>query len=172
MRPRIVRRPSKRELSNHAAAFDALAMGCEVAPVMEQPKVRTTGPRGKQPESASNDAVKSWARYRAGVLYRNRRGFARTEDGGFPFGLGPNGYGDNIGYLTITVTPAMVGKRIAVYAMVECKRADKALKNPAEYGDQHKYVIEVRDAGGIAGFARQAEDAEAIYLRWWQRVTA
>lgn len=137
---------------------------------MEQAATRT---RGRQPEAASNDAVKDWARLRNGVLHRNRRGMVDLPSGGkMPFGLGPNGYGDNVGYLTITVTPAMLGKRIAIYTMIECKRADKALRKAEPDDPQVKCIQEVCDAGGIAGFARHAEDAEEIYARWLEKVTA
>ena len=159
MKPRLSRPPSKRAVRNHLAFLSG-------ATVMEQPNKRS-GPRGKQPESASNDAVKQWANLRNGVLYRNRRGMFELPNGTkLPYGLGPNGYGDNVGYLTITITPDLVGRKVAVFSMIECKRADKALKDPSEYGDQFKYIEEVRDAGGIAGLARQAEDAEEILTNW------
>lgn len=159
MKPRIRRQPSQRDSRNLCAFY-----GGET--VMEQPKKRAVA-RGKQPESASNDAVKGWANIRRGVLYRNRRGMVDLPSGGkMPYGLGPNGYGDNVGYLPVVITADMVGRTLAVYTMVECKRADQALKDPEAYGDQFKYVEEVRAAGGIAGFARHAEDSEAIYQRW------
>lgn len=158
MRPKIPTRPSKRSL----AAYDAFASGqLDKMPAYVAPKKR-----GKQPESASNDAVKQWANYRNGILYRNRRGMVDMPWGKMPFGLGPNGYGDNVGYLTITVTPEMVGRKIAVFSMIECKRADKALSTPDTNDHQEKMIQEVRSAGGFAGFARQAEDAERLWQEW------
>jgi hypothetical protein len=147
--------------------MSALALG--TVPVFEEPSKRS-GPRGRQPESASNDAVKDWARMRKGVLYRNRRGMFRLPEGGMlPYGLGPNGYGDNVGYLTIRITPEMLGREIAVYAMIECKRADKALKTPDDNDPQYKAIQEVRAAGGIAGYARHAGDCEDILNNWRSR---
>ncbi len=156
--PAIKRDPAQRDIRNWQT-FAAGGTEMEIS--------RPRAPNGKQPESASNDAVKAWANLRNGTLYRNRRGMLTLPSGGkMPYGLGPNGYGDNVGYLTITVTPEMVGRRIAVYTMVECKRADKALHAPDPDDPQLKYILEVTDAGGIAGFARHAEDAELILERW------
>jgi hypothetical protein len=150
---KIPKPPSQRSIRNQLAFMGGSAQ-------MEAPSARA-GKRGRQPESKVNDAVKEWARYRGGVLYRNRRGMVQLPSGGqMPVGLGPNGYGDNVGYLTITVTPAMVGRRVAVFAMIESKVRGGA--------DDHQlmHIEAVRDAGGIAGCANNAEDCERILLTW------
>lgn len=159
MRPRIRQRLTQRQVAN---AMEFMGGGVEMLP----PKTR--GPTGTQKESAVNDAVKDWARIRQGVLYRNRRGMADLPKGGkMPFGLGPNGYGDLVGYLTIQITPEMIGRNMAVFSMIESKRPKTLLdRGGVEEDHQRDRILEVRAAGGIAGFARDAEQAEAIYQEW------
>ena len=155
-RLRLIKRPSKREIRNALTFLDG-------GTAMESPKKR--GGSGRQPESKVNDAVKAWARGKGGVLYRNRRGVVDMPSGGMlPFGLGPNGYGDLVGYLPVTVTPGMVGRVVAIYCMVESK-------TPIGSVDQQQLdrITEVRDAGGIAGVARSESDCEEIFNRWRSR---
>ncbi len=152
---KLPKHPSQRAIRNQLAFMAGSTK-------MEAPQATNrTGPRGRQPESKVNDAVKEWARYRQGVLYRNRRGMVELRSGAkMPIGLGPNGYGDNVGYLTVTITPEMVGRRVAVFTMIESKVRGGA--------DDHqlKHIEEVRDAGGIAGCATSAEDCEQILTHW------
>lgn len=153
-------KPSRRAIRNTMAFFGG-ATELETAPARKK--------TGRQKESTVNDAVQEWARYRNGVLFRNRRGMVDLPSGGkMPFGLGPNGYGDVVGYLTITVTPAMLNKRIAVYCMVESKFDPKVGPEP----HQQKYIDEVRDAGGISGCAHNALDCEEMLSRYLEKVAA
>lgn len=149
-------RPSRRAVRNQLAFMGG-------ATAMEQ---TVSSPRGKQPESRVNDAVREWGRLR-GALFRNRRGMIDLPRGGkMPIGLGPNGAGDNIGWQTVTITPAMVGKRVAVYTEIESKTPAGRL---AEH--QQQRLEEVRDAGGIAFVATQAQDCEDGFNRWRERFT-
>lgn len=64
---------------------------------------------------------------------------------------------DLIGWRTVTVTPEMVGQRLAVFASIEVKSATGAVSP-----EQEKWLAAVNQAGGRAGVARSVEDAEAI----------
>lgn len=69
------------------------------------------------------------------------------------FGLA-RGSADLIGWRTVTITPEMVGRRLAVFTSIEVKTATGRL-TPA----QHAWLGAVRSAGGIAGVARSVSDS-------------
>lgn len=91
-------------------------------------------------------------------LYRNQVGQLPDPKTGRPvqFGLA-RGSADLIGWRTITITPDMVGKQIAVFTSIEVKTPTGRLA-PA----QHNWQAAVRSAGGIAGVARSIGDALQI----------
>jgi hypothetical protein len=90
-------------------------------------------------------------------LWRNNVGRLLDQSGRpVTFGLCP-GSADLVGYTTITVTPDMVGQRIAVFAAVEVK-APTGRPTP----QQTAWLEHVTAAGGRAGIARSVEDAERI----------
>jgi hypothetical protein len=72
------------------------------------------------------------------------------------FGLCP-GSGDTIGWRSVTVTPDMVGKTIAIFASIEYKD-DTGRARP----DQVKWHDVVCRAGGLSGFARSDDDVRRI----------
>lgn len=72
------------------------------------------------------------------------------------FGL-PSGSGDLIGWESVTITPEMVGRKLAVFVSIEVK-APKG----RETTDQIAWAHAVRDAGGIAGTARSVDEARAL----------
>lgn len=72
------------------------------------------------------------------------------------------GQADLIGWRTITVTPEMVGRRLAVFLSVECKR-DKGGRTSA---DQAHWLDVVQRAGGIAGVANSPDVAKKIINDW------
>ena len=78
------------------------------------------------------------------------------------FGLGSEagrpmpGTSDTIGHHTITITPEMVGRKLAVFVAIEAK--DLSQLTPA----QRAFLQAVHRAGGIAGCARSVDDARAI----------
>jgi len=89
-------------------------------------------------------------------LWRNNTGALRDARGQLVrYGLCP-GSSDLIGYRTITVTPDMVGQRLAVFAAVEVKDRGR----PTE--QQAAFINLVQQAGGLAGVARSVADARAI----------
>ena len=62
-----------------------------------------------------------------------------------------------IGWTSLTVTPDLVGRKIAVFTAIEAK-AIKGKPSP----EQTRFIEAVARAGGIAGIARS--DAEAVTL--------
>lgn len=72
------------------------------------------------------------------------------------FGLA-RGSADLIGWRTVTVTPDMVGQRIAVFTSIEVKTPTGRLA-PAQ---QH-WLQAVRTAGGVAGVVRSVADAISV----------
>jgi hypothetical protein len=72
------------------------------------------------------------------------------------FGLA-RGSADLIGWRTITVTPDMVGTRLAVFCSIEVKTTTGRLTP-----QQRHWLEAVHQAGGIAGVARSVTDAELI----------
>lgn len=160
-RLKIPRKPSQRQIRNHLAGLDALANG--TTPNYEHAKPRKTG---TQKETAYDKAnAEAAAALYGATLYRNRRGMVQLPGGGvFPYGLGPNGFGDRVGYTPIIITLDMVGRKIAVFTMVESKTPAGVVSD-----EQLKCIEEVRDAGGIAGVARGPDDVVLIYQGWRKR---
>lgn len=150
-----MRRVTPTRVSRRAvAAFDAFASGDLSR--MPKPVAKRSTPR-KQKESAVNDAIIKAARLKGSTLYRNRRGMVRLPMGGmFPYGLGPNGFPDNVGYTTRVITPDMVGQRVAIFTAIEAK-----VDGPAD-PHQQECIERIRADGGIAGTAHNGEEAMEI----------
>ena len=90
-------------------------------------------------------------------LFRNNTGTLRDQHGRpVQFGL-CKGSADLIGWRTVTVTPDMVGQRIAVFTSIEVKTPTGRL-GP----EQQQWLDAVQAAGGIAGVARSVDDALRI----------
>jgi len=70
------------------------------------------------------------------------------------FGLA-KGSADLIGWRTITVTPAMVGTRLAIFTSIEVKTPTGRVRP-----EQQAWLKAVQQAGGIAIIARSVPDAE------------
>lgn len=141
-------RPSKRSIRNTMAWY-----GGETT--MEAGPAKRRGP---QPEGEVNKIIAKTARLLGATVHRNRRGMLPLPGGGMlPFGLGPDGYPDFVGYLPVVITPELVGQKLAVYVAIEAKTDSGVL---AEH--QFKVIEELRDAGAIAGVARNAEDVQGL----------
>jgi hypothetical protein len=86
--------------------------------------------------------------------------------GGRPVALGfgmPNGdplvgTSDLVGWTTLEITPAMVGRKIAAFTVIETKESGGGTKREA----QVNFVNRVKEAGGIAGFASSPAQAQSI----------
>lgn len=67
------------------------------------------------------------------------------------------GSSDLVGWTEKTITPEMVGKKVAVFTAIEVK-TDSGRASAA----QLNFVSRVRQAGGIAGIARNPEEARNL----------
>ena len=67
------------------------------------------------------------------------------------------GSSDLIGLRSMTVSPAMVGRQVAVFAAVEVKSATGRLKP-----EQSAFIDQVWQMGGLSGVARSVNDAAGI----------
>jgi hypothetical protein len=72
------------------------------------------------------------------------------------FGLA-EGSGDLIGFKCVTVTPDMVGQKVAVFVSIECKTGAGRMRK-----GQAAWLAMVRYFGGIADVARSRADAVFI----------
>lgn len=61
------------------------------------------------------------------------------------------GSSDLIGWTTVTITPEMVGQKIAVFTAIEAKTPGDTLK-----ANQKNFIKRVKEAGGIASEIRDA----------------
>lgn len=87
-------------------------------------------------------------------LFRNNRGAAWAPNGRIvKYGVAPGG-SDLIGWRVLTVTPEMIGQRVAVFVAIEVKgplgRPSSAQKN---------FINRVKMAGGLAGVAKNTDQA-------------
>jgi hypothetical protein len=90
-------------------------------------------------------------------LFRNNTGTLYDRQGRpVTFGLS-KGSADLIGWTTRTITPDMVGQRVAVFTSIEVKTATGRLRP-----EQRQWLEAVQAAGGIAGVARSVEDAQRL----------
>lgn len=71
------------------------------------------------------------------------------------------GSSDLIGWTTVTVTPEMVGKEVAVFTAMEVKTGKLS---PTK--EQANFLQRVNDAGGIAGVAHSPEEAAGILKKY------
>jgi len=90
-------------------------------------------------------------------LWRNSIGQAKTKWGIIKYGIPGEGGSDLLGFKTITIKPEHIGKKIAVFAAVECK-SQTGKPSPA----QINFIKYIRESGGLAGIARSTEDAKSI----------
>jgi hypothetical protein len=77
------------------------------------------------------------------------------------FGIPGQGGSDLIGFHTLTITPEMVGKRVAVFLAVECKSS-----KGKPTSEQTAFIEYVQSAGGIAGVANSGESALNIITQY------
>lgn len=156
-RPRMPSRPSKRAIANH---LEFLAGGTDMkAPVQ----------RGPQAEGDTNKVIATWRHLHPRLyLERNKRRLATPVGYHQPIMLGwlADGSPDWLGWESVEITPSMVGKRVAVFVGIEAKRASGGTLQD----NQERFLNTLKDAGGISGVARDAEDAERILSLWRERL--
>lgn len=68
-----------------------------------------------------------------------------------------DGGSDLIGYKIVTVTPDMVGNKIAIFTAIEAK-VFKGKRGE----DQKRFISMINNDGGIACFAESNEDAKKL----------
>ena len=92
-------------------------------------------------------------------LFRNNTGTLRDANGRpVQFGL-CKGSADLIGWTTRTITPEMVGQKIAVFTSIEVKSTSGRVKP-----EQQQWLDAVLKAGGIAAVARSVADCKRLGL--------
>lgn len=115
---------------------------------------------GAQPETVlqNNIRLALSARCPNATVFRNHTGALRDPRTGqmVRFGLAP-GSPDLVGWRTVTVTPEMVGQRLAVFCGLEVKIPGGRVR-----ADQMHFLDRLRDAGGVAGVVRSEDEAVAI----------
>jgi hypothetical protein len=90
-------------------------------------------------------------------LFRNNTGTLLDRNGRpVQFGL-CRGSSDLIGLRSVTVTPEMVGQRLAVFSAIEVKAPRGRLT-----AEQEAFLAMVLEMGGLAGVARSVEEAEGL----------
>ena len=90
-------------------------------------------------------------------LFRNNTGTLLDRNGRpVQFGL-CRGSSDLIGLRSVTVTPEMVGQRLAVFSAIEVKAPRGRLT-----AEQEAFLAMVLEMGGLAGVARSVEEAEGV----------
>jgi hypothetical protein len=91
-------------------------------------------------------------------LFRNQVGSLPDPRTGrlVTFGLA-RGSADLIGWRTVTITPDMVGQRLAVFTSIEIKTPTGRIRP-----EQQAWLSVVQGAGGIAGVVRSVADAVRI----------
>lgn len=91
-------------------------------------------------------------------LFRNQRYKGMSDKGAWlDCGVGGDGGSDLIGYRIVTITPDMVGKRIAVFAAIETK-AKGGWKRP----EQKMFLDAINANGGIGLFAYSIDDVKGV----------
>jgi len=86
-------------------------------------------------------------------LFRNHVGLFYTRTG-VPVKIGTVGTADLLGWVTITVTPALVGKKLAIFLALEAKSPTGRVT-----AAQSVFLETVRRAGGIGAVVRSEDDA-------------
>lgn len=74
------------------------------------------------------------------------------------------GTADCVGWHTVTITPEMVGKQVAVFLAIEVKT-----ETGRATGEQKNFIAVVQRMGGIAGIARSVDEADGLIREWEER---
>ena len=116
-------------------------------------------------------------------LYKNNSGMAYDANNRpVFFGLGNEGKKDNesirtpdwVGWMTVVITPDMVGKKIPVFTAIDAKKLGFRHKTSysigtREYG-QNKFFELVTSVNGVAGFATNPEDVRHLIADFYKRI--
>lgn len=92
-------------------------------------------------------------------LWRNNRGVFYTESGNKTrAGLEAGGSSDLIGFTVVTITPDMVGRKIAVFTAAEMKRPEWKKPSSKTEKQQQAFIDFVNQSGGIAFFCNNGKN--------------
>lgn len=126
----------------------------------------------KESESRVQSLIRLAASKHGHKLLRNNSGALPDQTGRMiRYGLGNDSKAlnavykspDLVGWTSVTITPDMVGKRVAIVTAVECKGSDfKGVPRNDRERAQAAFIEDVRKAGGIAGFCGSEADYEAL----------
>jgi hypothetical protein len=96
------------------------------------------------------------------TIFRNNTGSLQDANGRrVDFGL-CKGSSDLIGWTEIEITPAMVGKKVAVFTAIEVKQfgwKPSGQKQKEHFERQLNFINQVKQSGGYAGVAYSIDDA-------------
>lgn len=93
-------------------------------------------------------------------VFRNNVGMLKDRHGNrVKYGVCNPGGSDLIGWQSIEVTPEMVGKKVAVFLAIETKAGIYKATD-----DQRKFLLAVRDAGGIAMLVHEDDEIPTAKL--------
>ena len=87
-------------------------------------------------------------------VFRNQVGRYQLIDGRYLQSGLVKGASDLVGWTSVTITPEMIGRRVAVFTGIEVKGPKGQVT-----AEQHVFLENVRQAGGIAVVARSEEEA-------------
>jgi len=97
-------------------------------------------------------------------LFKFQCGTFQLADGRY-ITVGMPGMSDLIGWTRLQITPAMVGKKIAVFTSIEVKGPKGRL------GDhQHDWLKSLEVMGACCGVARSVDDARDIILNFYEQL--
>lgn len=95
---------------------------------------------------------------RRATLFRNNQGVAMYPDGSaVRYGVANPGGSDLIGWTTRTITPDMVGRKVALFTAIEVKTPTGRLTDAQEH-----FLETVNRAGGIGIVARSEDDLDRL----------
>jgi hypothetical protein len=130
------------------------------------------------PEALATQEVRLAASQLRARIFRNNAGACVDSSGRqINYGLGNDGtkaskmlkFGDYIGYQSITITPEMVGKTVAVFVNLEIKpdgKLNQTLQAASYIGSRENLQLEtcnlVKNAGGFAGIVTNKQDVEQV----------
>lgn len=130
------------------------------------------------PEALATQEVRLAASQLGARIFRNNAGACKDATGRLiNYGLGNDGtkaskmlkFGDYIGYETVTITPEMVGKQVAVFVNLEIKPEGQlaATMQKASYqGSRENLQLNtcnmVKQAGGFAGIVTNKQETEQV----------
>ena len=109
-------------------------------------------------ETAIQQAVRLALSQAGAVMFRNNQGSYQDDQGRWiKYGVCNPGGSDLIGWTSVTVTPDMVGKTVALFTAVEVKTSKGRVTDA-----QQNFIDQVNKAGGRAGVVRSSTDAQLL----------